>query len=567
MKGAGEAAAAPPIAAAEEPYSLQLDGTKIALSVARYADGKARVTPGEILSACKKRNWTNVDKELVGKMVADPSGKPGVIGEYHPKPAAIEVQLSSDRMEAAVQLSPPEDGGPAATEEALRLALKIEGVVFGLDEEAIARLARVPVYEHAVTVAHGQPVEPGHDGTIEYMFEIEKKYKPHVQEDTGKVDYKDMNLVENVIAGQLLAVRHPPTQGTSGITVKKEYVPAPAGKPARLMAGKNAVLSEDGNEVKAETNGIPMVHAGKIVVSQVYTVPGSVGPSSGNIDFLGTVEIADSVEDGYSVKATEHIIIGKTVGSATITAGGNISIRGGVMGRNSAKVTAAGDIHARFIQEASIEAGKDVIVNEAILHSNIEAGGRIVCGLGGKKGTIAGGQIRALILVAARTLGSPMSTKTLVDVGANPKLLSRSEALQEQILKERKNFDNVRKGITALTAIREKVGSLPADKQHILQTLELANNSLKTKLQELVVELKDVQAQLEVDVKGAVSVEDELYPGVKITISGLPYYVTQTEKFITLKVEAREIRTHTYEAPRFDHVETRPKSHQRRMFR
>lgn len=533
-------------------FQITLENRQIILTVPPPAHGVGLVTADEIIAYLQHRRFRHFNEALIRTLADVPTGVPTAVGEYDPRPATAAVIVSHDEMQAWIELQPPEPGGRALILEDLRTALRSERVVYGVIEEKLAALARSPVYGQKILVAEGKPVEHGRNGEIEYQFETVKHVRPELNEETGRVDFKELNLIENVVEDQLLAVKIAPTPGTAGITVRNEYLPPTPGKPVNMYVGKNVKMNADGTEARATCKGLPLLMGGRIVVSQVYAVTGSVGPATGNINFLGTVQISEYVEDGYTVKAEEDIYVGKAVGKARLEAGNDIVIIGGIMGKNEAKITCGGSLQVRFIQEAVIEAKHDVIVGEAVLHSRVDSGARVIVGLGGKKGVIVGGQVRAYKLVSCKHLGSNLSAKTLVDVGANPKLIERCEELQSAIIRERRNFDDVRKGIAALSMLREKTGGLTPEKEQILHTLEVAQRSLKVRLQELAVELNQLQNELAVDVKAAVSVAEEMYPGTRVTIRSVPYYVTQPEKFVLLKEEGGQIVIGTYEPPKIE---------------
>lgn len=486
---------------------------------------------------------------------SDPAEVPQPPSSAEPRPATVAVRASKDLLKAWVHLSPPELDGRRLTEADILSAIRASGIMFGLKEAVVAKLGIDPVYNEDILVAEGIPPKHGDDAKVEYQIDLDHSGRPISEDVAGRVNYKELNLIKNVLKDQVLAVKKVAETGTPGTNIKRETIPARSGRDVKMSAGENVELSPDGLQARAMTDGAVTVLRGTITVSNVYRVSRSVGPETGNITFLGTVEIADSIEDGFTVKASENVVVGHTVGKATVDAGGDVMIRGGFVGANEGKVICGGTFRAKFLQEAHVEAKGDIIVGEGILHSHVQSGGSIFVGFEAKKGTIVGGQIRAWKKIACKVLGSPMSTKTLVDVGVNPKILAKLEELQTDIVKDRQNYDNIKKGIAALEMLREKMGGqLPIEKKRILETLELGKESFKTKLQSMALELRECQTQVTMSPDSSVSVHDELYAGVKISIGTAVFYTTQTEKFVTLKEEGGEIRTHTYEDPHIERL-------------
>jgi uncharacterized protein len=96
--------------------------------------------------------------------------------------------------------------------------LRNNKVVFGLIEEAVQELEDKPRYKEPVLVAVGQKPQNGEDAKIQFMFETDRS-KLHIEEKNGKVDYKELHLVQNVVEGQALARKVPAKQGIPGRTV------------------------------------------------------------------------------------------------------------------------------------------------------------------------------------------------------------------------------------------------------------------------------------------------------------------------------------------------------------
>jgi len=99
-------------------------------------------------------------------------------------------------------------------------------------------------------------------------------------------------------------------------------------------------------------------------------------------------------------------------------------------------VRARGDVKAKVIENAIVEAGQDVIVGEAVFHSQVSAGRKVI--VNGRKGLAVGGRIKAGNLVWVKTLGSPMGTSTEVMVGIDPALRDEYNYLLEELEKAKK---------------------------------------------------------------------------------------------------------------------------------
>jgi len=157
--------------------------------------------------------------------------------------AVASVIISPDKLKAFIVLNPPEEEKMLKPEEILELLNK-NGVTYGIKNSTIDSIVKSPVYNEMICVAEGKPPIPGQNGSIEYHFDIKKERKPTVLED-GRVDFRELNLIENVSKGQVLCTLIPPVPGIKGKTVTGEDIPTVEGKPAILPKGRNVEVSED----------------------------------------------------------------------------------------------------------------------------------------------------------------------------------------------------------------------------------------------------------------------------------------------------------------------------------
>ena len=173
-------------------------------------------------------------------------------------------------------------------------------------------------------------------------------------------------------------------------------------------------------------------------------------------------------------------------------------------------------------------------------------------GLGGSaKGLIVGGKLRATREIACKVMGSPMTTKTFIEVGYNPRMRERLVELEASVAFEKDNFDKVKKGIQTIETLKQRSrGNLPADKEKILGSLREAQEGLKLKLRDLIEELKDLQGQIAHSKAGRVSVEEDVFPGTKIAIRSAVLFVNVKQSKVTFIAERAEVVPRTHITPR-----------------
>jgi uncharacterized protein (DUF342 family) len=141
--------------------------------------------------------------------------------------------------------------------------------------------------------------------------------------------------------------------------------------------------------------------------------------------FVGSVVVRGDVRPGYRVQADGDVEIHGNVNGGTIEAGGNVSVRYGILGQG--RVVAAGTARAKFVEYAEVRAGAEVWVSDGIVQSNITAGTTIE--VLGRYGSVVGGHVFAQESLTARELGSPRGIRTAIAVGAAPELLPEAAKL------------------------------------------------------------------------------------------------------------------------------------------
>ena len=187
----------------------------------------------------------------------------------------------------------------------------------------------------------------------------------------GRVDFKEHNLIQNVVEGQPLAQKMLAEQGKAGKTVLGRYLEAKNGKDINLPLGKNVIVDSDGRTILAATNGQVLLIGDKINVEPVMQIAGNVSIKTGNITFLGTVIVKGNVDDGFSIKASGNIEVYGTVGKSILEADGDIVVSQGILGRDEGYVRAGRSLWAKFIQNTKVDVEEYIIVAEGIVNSHV----------------------------------------------------------------------------------------------------------------------------------------------------------------------------------------------------
>jgi uncharacterized protein (DUF342 family) len=551
--GAGEAG--PGVRGAGEPEAVDRNGEVfvhlstdgVLLKVTKPTGRGERASERMALDKLAARGVRDFDAGLVAPVVKHADGEFIKVADFPYNPASqasLSVSIADQEMKAYITASPPGRGGADLEAEEIVSILRSYGVVHGIKEDVIRRFVDSPQYSEKILMAEGEKPENGQDAQIVYNFQVRRDVQ--LKEKDGRVDFKELNLVQNVESGQVVARKEPLGEGRAGRTVTGRILPAKAGKDVPIEAGKNVKLSEDGLSALATINGQVLLVGGKINIEPIFTVEGDVNLKTGNILFLGTVFVKGNVEDGFTVKAAGNIEIMGSVGNSVLDAEGDIIVHQGILGKTQGRVHAGGNLVSKFIEHARVEAEANVVVSDGIIHSFVDANRRIICQ--GRRAAIVGGRLRATEEIHAKILGSVAGTETILEVGLDPVRKEQlSVALSRKASMERQ-LEELELNLRTLENLKKVLHKLPEDKAKDLEELAAARSKTLGELESVNQVITTINAHLaQLKVAGRVSASDRVFPGVKIFIRNESLPVRNEFRKVTFSLEDKEVRVTRYE--------------------
>ncbi|MCR9144236.1 MAG: FapA family protein [bacterium] len=475
--------------------------------------------------------------------------------------AELQVEIDEDEMQAFLKIVPPRHGGNPVDREMIQAALQAAGVTHGLDQAVIDALddgsyvdpdAPVPrpgaresvqIFPETsskerrlrVLIARGAPPSRGKPGRVRLYFESRPRPAPGVTDDEERVDFRKLNVIQSCEKGQVLAEIVAPENGVAGYTVRGGELPPAAPNTAQLHAGKNARLSGDGSRIFADLAGQVRIEelradqVTRIEVEEILSVS-EVDYSTGHIDFPGTVQVEGTVLDGFKVRAAGDIIVQKTVGNVQLQADGDIILAGGAYCKNEGEIVAGQSIFARFVQDARLYAGRDVMIEEAAMTSHIAAGGAIL--LAGGRGELIGGTALAGRELRARKLGGRSEVSTHITVGIQPDAMQKLQTIDRELLEKQTAVRKIELHLSQMDEAVQRGRTLNESEEATREKLRAA----LTRFRELVDGLESQRHLLydamEPDEAASVEAQETLFPGVEV------HFGTGVKRF---RVEGRPV--------------------------
>lgn len=361
----------------------------------------------------------------------------------------IRISLTADRLRATLVYAPAEHADPpdtllvhACVEER---GVKVDRAVEAAITRTVERIAETPGEAFETVIAQGVRPVHGKDGTfhlVEHLAEAKRlgdhKKQRYAELDEGAAGKRtsidtdgeqDLSALDHYERSTLLVVRAndrigtitPPTEGEDGIDVCGTVIPAVKGR-AYDIDHDRAIDVLDSGEVIARRSGLLNIEGTRFRIQSALEILGSVDFSTGNVNFPGSVRIADTVKDRFSVEADKDIEVGDVVEGAQVIAGRDALLRRGMSGRGKGYVRTGRDLVARTLDQAEADVGRTLRIEREIKSCDIRVQGSVE----GPQAWLLGGTLAAGGSIELGTIGSPANTETQIGVGRIPSLLNRA---------------------------------------------------------------------------------------------------------------------------------------------
>jgi uncharacterized protein (DUF342 family) len=394
----------------------------------------------------------------------------------------VEISVTDDGLRAYISLYPVVNEGETYTLDRIMSVIAENGISVNIKTEIIKQAYEIysegGIIENMLFAEGIKPIN-GSDAQVMLNFDPVNS-QPRLLKN-GRVDYKNIDNIRLTRKGDLLLTKRPFTNGVKGLTVRNEEIPAEKGKDVKIVLDEGITTDEHEKEYYATVDGCVTFHNNKLGVSPIYSVPGNVDYSTGNIVFNGVVHIRGDVLSGFSVKAEKDIMVEGIVQDGTLVAGGSIVIKTGIKGEVSNNIVAAGDVTVGYAEKGNISARGNVEILKYSYNTNIKSGGYIQAT--GAPGIIAGGKVTAFSEININQSGTKGNTNFLMCVGTKYYFEDELKILQDNKDKYIQNLEKVDEFLSKLDTSNKEILKNPKVKQLLVLRKQVMDNMTKTEEQ------------------------------------------------------------------------------------
>lgn len=452
----------------------------------------------------------------------------------------VIVELSKDELEAVLVIKKPKGHGAEPKIEDAFQEIQRQGISYGLDKNLLNNIFAKKAYNKKFVIAKGVPVVPSRPGKIRYFFHTKPNIEP-LEGKKGKLDYKNIKLIQNVKKGDKICEFTPAVIGKNGKTVTGKDLPVQKVKDIKKPFGIYVVDDPDNeNTLIAEIDGAVTKRGDMIEVSPTLVVTTDVNFKTGNIESDVPTQILGDVKAGFSVKVDGDLEINGVIEDAEVHAMGNILAKKGVYGKKQAKISANDSISIRSSQHADIIGKGDVQIHERLADSTVIADG--VVKITSKQSDIHRSRILAKEGAVLANIGNDNYEPVDIVLGVDGEIFLEKESVRKQIKQIKKSIAETDKSIRLAQKMQAFKGKVSEQKAQVTE-LQRDYADLMRKLDELKEQESALETQLNSsrNESASLTVTNKIYPKVTITICDKKILTTEEKTNIEYKLADGEL--------------------------
>jgi len=473
------------------------------------------VYPEEVRSRMKLLNIPGVRSRRIIEIIEEASSLPVKLVEWPEGvllSSRLKIRISEDGMEGEAIVTAPKPGGGELSLRDIHLELDKAGLILGIDEKMISRVLSDRMYGTPFLIASGKAPVPGRESVIQYNFETERN-KPFIELQYGRINLKELNFIQNCNVDDILAELKPAIPAEDGFDILgNRFCAETLGEPDQLKCGENARI--EGNTIKSTIQGNVILNDGVVEVEELVTVD-NVDYETGNIDFDGSVVVKGTIADGFKVKATGDIQIGKAIGRSFVEAGRSVILKAGVNGDREGKISCGGNLLSRYVESCTVSAGGDILIEEVSMNSQIDTPGSLI--LTGNRAELIGGLAIIGKKLLCRKVGNLYDAKTVLIMGIEPKIIDDFHVLKKALENSREKLDKLDEQRVQLKSLKPPNKESAVKILKALEQIEIETAAVARDISSRSKELQFLKEKIHPDPKSYILAEDRIYRGTRIS--------------------------------------------------
>lgn len=369
-----------------------------------------------------------------------------------------------------------------------------------------------------VIIARGLEPINGKNGWFELKV-TDDRSDVGVEDEEGNIDFRARGIIRSVQADTIIGKLHAPSRGVPGKDVYGKVIPSHDGSVFRINLGENVEATEAGSQFKSLIAGMVFFIQNTLSVTEVFMTRGDVNMSTGNLLLeKGSVHVRGAVLSGFTVECPRNVLVDDVIESATITAGGDVEVKGGIIMDKGGRIVTKGGVSAMFAKGATIEAQGDVNIAHEMSNCIVFAGQNVVVTKG--RGKIIGSTVRCGGSVIANEVGSDLGVATTIFLGLEQASTDFTQRKKELNALLQKIYASIGSGDprTLLT------NTPPEKRETIAQVLKLRLGAEK-ELRDIEKDILNERAAQRKAINSKLKVTKVIYPGTVVHSYGLVFKV------------------------------------------
>ncbi len=436
--------------------------------------------------------------------------KQNKIAELTEAVTVIMVTISEDSMSAyANVMSNGASHKPFKADDILRVA-SANGVFYGIDEDAIRKMAEDQTVNTDVLIASGMPPVNGTDGRLELKFDVsEEKDVPNIAPDTE---------ICHIVA---------PHAGRDGKDVRGRMMPAAAGKSVEMVLGDG--LYKKGSRVYAKCQGTLAIRNGKYCIVDEMIIHGNIDQTSGIVGYGGSIIVNGNVTGKAVIRAGRSVVVNGIVTNSVIEAEQDITIQGRAL--ESAISARCGDVYGEEFNDCTVVSGGGLKAS-AILNSIVKCVTWIECTT--DLGRITGGEVYCAGSINCLTVGAREHTETHITLGDHTEFSLEEKHLAEKVKKLDSEIARINDEVNMIRE-KEKAGTATLEEKSFLEAAIRIRTQKSAEKAPLIEQIRNAQEIIANSNKAQLFAKTMIYGGAILKVCGFTQILNSDRPHATVR--------------------------------